>query len=75
MFKFMGFYLRTELPEDKNRLQGVERGNGLVGSPLTLRDGVCVAIPTVNPWVSSVLTHYNPIVIKLIYKSPIINLF
>ena len=42
------------------RLQDVERGNRQDGSPHTLPDGDYVAIPTVNPWVSSVPTYYNP---------------
>ena len=58
MFKFTGFYLRSGLPGDRIRLQNVERGNRLDGSH-TLPDGDCVAIPTVNPWVSSVPTYYN----------------
>ena len=67
MFKFTGFYLRTGLPGDRNRLEGVERGNRQDGSPHTLSDGDCVAIPTVNSWVSSMPTYYNPLVITVLF--------
>ena len=53
MFKFTNFYLRTGLPGDRNRLQGVDRDNCQDGLPHTLPDGDCVATPTVNPWVRS----------------------
>ena len=60
--------MHTGLPGDRNRLQGVERGNRQDESPHTLPDGDRVAIPTVNPWVSSVPTCNNPYIITDILK-------
>ena len=48
VFKFMGFYLFSGLPGDRNRLQGVERSCRQIGLTNTPPDGDGVAIPTVN---------------------------
>ena len=66
-FKFTGFYLYTGLPGDRNRLQGVESGYRQDGSPHTLPDRDCVAILTVNPWVSSVPAYYSPCIIIALF--------
>ena len=68
MFKFTGFYLLTGLPGDRNRLQGVGRGNRQDGLSYTYLDGDCVTIPTVNPWVRSVPTYSEPYIITHILE-------
>ena len=63
VFKFTGFYLFSGLPGDRNHLQGDERYYRQIGSTNTPPDGDCVGIPTVNPWVRSEPTYYNPLII------------
>ena len=63
VFKFTGFYLFPGLPGDRNRLQDFERCYHQIGFTNTPLEGDCVATPTVNPWVISELTYYNPLLL------------